>query len=168
MYARNRRISSPPDGSAVAPTEREPASTLVVLNEVYSRLLASAKAYEHACAQEPLGAIKTWMTSFGQRLEDMAERLRDEGARPNKSFERSAAALMTDEACSSPAKLLEQAELNQQALLDGYDVLTGRLDMDADLYELITEQYDELGEVLNDMSDLRLEYETYAQLRADG
>ena len=136
-------------------------STPSLLNEGYTRLKASAAAYENACGVDSLSAIHTWMDSFGKRLDSMAETLRDEGARSRKTFEDSAAALWDEKNCENPRLLLAQAEQNQAELLSAFEQLSERLDMDADLYERITEMYEELQEALSDISDLRREYDAY-------
>ena len=136
-------------------------STPTLLNEAYTRLRASAHAYENACSKRKLEPIHTWMRSFGRRLDSMADVLQDEGARMRKSANDSAAELLKDENCESPNALLAVAEENQIALTIAYESITERLDMDAELYDLITQQYEELAEALEDMRDLRGEYEAF-------
>ena len=136
-------------------------STPSLLNEAYTRLRAASKAFEHACGVKSLGPLHTWMRSFGSRLDAMAGVLQDEGARSRKTFVESAAKLYEDAACESPLTLLKEAIAVQDDLLATYEAMTERLDMDAELYEIITEQYAELVEVRDDMKDLRREYLTF-------
>lgn len=136
-------------------------STLSLINEAYSRLRASAAAYLSATEHDELCAIKAWMESFGSRLAGMADALQDEGARARKSLEQSAARLYDKSVCANPESLLAAAEVNQRALVTAYELITERLDMDAELYDLVTEQFEELSEAAVDIGELRREYETY-------
>ena len=158
MHPRSTRTrsSSTPSVKAV--------STLSLVNEAYSRLRASAAAYSNACRIEELCAIKAWMESFGDRLEGMAEKLQDEGARQRRALDATAARLYDTDVCSSPEKMLREAIINQRAIVNAFALITERLDMDADLYELVTDQHEEMSEALIDMQELLREYETYGQV----
>ena len=140
---------------------RASLSTPTLLNEAYTRVRATARAYEHACGATELGALHTWMRSYGRRLNAIAEQLQDEGARIVKRLDTLADEIFDDDICKSPRTLLAEAELVQRDLVVSFEQLTERLDMDAELYDLLTEDYDELGEALLDIGMLKREYETY-------
>jgi len=150
-----------PRGSYVPRIRSDTQSTPSILNEVYSRLRASSDAYDHACGIKKLTAIHTWMRSYADRLTTMANHLQDEGARHKVDFDTSAIDFFDDANCESPTHLLKIAERNQSTLLEAYEQITERLDMDAELYELVTDQHQELDEVLTDITTLRREYEVY-------
>ena len=147
--------------SRLAPRTSAVQTTASLLNEAFTRLRAAARAFENACGVKSLGPLHTWMRSYGSRLDTMAGALQDEGARSRKTFLESAAALYGSDACESPLTLLKEAIAVQGALLTTYEAITERLDMDAELYEVIVDQYEELGEVRSDMQDLYREYLTF-------
>ncbi len=145
------------DNSTAAST----SSTPKLLNEAFTRLRASAAAYEHACGLKQLTALHEWMRSYGNRLRRMAEQLQDEGARSTAASQDSAKTLYDEDVCKSPSTILVEAEKNQQTLIDVFVRITDRLDMDAELFDLVNDQREELTDVLSDMAELRREYEAY-------
>lgn len=163
MQQRERQTYRVPEPEA--PRE-EGASTPTLLNEAYTRLRAAARAFEHACGKTELSALHTWMHSYGRRLNAMADALQDEGARTVKRHDLPAVEIFNDVACSGPKTLLAAAELLQGRILGCFEAMTERLDMDAELYDLLTEDYEELGEALQDIHELHNEYEAYLERTA--
>ena len=153
------RPPAPADAPAREPGEAP--STPALLNEAYTRVRVVARAYEHACGVKHLGALHTWMRSYGRRLTSIADQLQDEGARAVKRLDLPALEIFDECTCESPRTLLAEAELVQRSLLTCFGSLTERLDMDAELYDVLTEDYDELGEALHDIGMLKREYEAY-------
>ena len=143
-----------------SPHEEDVSSTPRLLNSCYSRLRSCSRAYKHCCAVDELSALHTWMMSFGNRLDHMAELLADAGAKEMKSLLSSADSLMLQENCDKPSNLLREAIEVQISLCEAFERLTYRLDMEAELYELITEYHMELCEVEDDMRTLLHEYQT--------
>lgn len=143
--------------------QREEVSTPTLLNEGYTRLRAAARAFEHACGVGELSALHTWMRSYGRRLGAMADALQDEGARTVKRHDLPAVEIFDEAACSGPHTLLAAAERLQGRVLACFEAMTERLDMDAELYDLLTEDYEELGEALQDIHELHREYEAYLE-----
>lgn len=160
MQKRNRESVMPDVASAPTLTVTD-VSTPTLLNEAYTRLRVAARAYEHACGEALLSPIHTWMESYGRRLTALADALQDEGARIVKRFDLAAPDVFDEEMCSSPRTLLAEAEVLQGRILACFEAMTERLDMDAELYDLLTEDYDELGEGLQDITELRREYDAY-------
>lgn len=147
-----------------APLPRSPraeSSTPTLLNEAYTHLRVAARAFEHACGEQSLTALHTWMHSYGRRLTAMADAIQDEGARMVRKHDRAAEEVFDADACCSPRTLLAEAEGLQQGILACFESMTDRLDMDAELYDLLTEDYDELREALQDITELRAEYDAY-------
>ncbi len=138
-------------------------TTPVLLNTVYTRLRALAKGLRHACGESAVSGLHHWMTSYGARLDAMAELLQDEGAKHRAACVDSAAKMFLEETCAGPSKLLVEVQLIQRAMLDDYAHLSMRLDMDEELYALILEQERELHDVYDDIEDLRLEYDAYGE-----
>ena len=151
---------------ALAREVDEAPSTPALLNEAYTRVRAAARAYEHACGAKQLSALHTWMRSYGRRLTSIAEQLQDEGARSMKHLDSPSLEIFDESTCESPRTLLAEAEVLQRSLLACFESLTERLDMDGELYDVLTEDYDELGEALHDIGMLKREYEAY--LSGDG
>lgn len=148
----------------LAPLTSQPSpevSTPTLLNEAYTRLRVAARAYEHACGQKLLAPIHTWMQSYGRRLTALADALQDEGARIVERYDLPALEVFDDNTCSSPRTLLAEAQLIQERVLACFEAMTERLDMDAELYDLLIEDYEELGEGLQDITVLRREYDAY-------
>ena len=141
-------------------------STPSLLNEVYTRLRASASGLEHACGQAGVSGLHVWMNSYGARLGSMADLLQDEGAKTRAGFGNSADRLFLKETCESPEVLLREIERIQERILQTYAQLSMRLDMDEDLYEMLLDQQNELKEVATDIQELRMEYEAYGSVDA--
>ena len=139
-------------------------STPTLLNEAYTRLRACASGLEHACGRDGVSGLHVWMTSYGARLQSMADVLQDEGAKQRSSFANSAKALYLEKTCSSPTVLLAEVERVQERLLAVYAQLSMRLDMDEELYDILLEQERELKEVMPDVHELLMDYEAYGNV----
>ncbi len=138
-------------------------TTPVILNTVLTRLRALSKGLTHACGVETISGLHVWMRSYGDRLDSMAESLQDEGAKSHSAAVDSAKDMFLEKTCDNPTALLSVVHGLQALLLADYAQLSMRLDMDEEMYALILEQERELTEVQQDVDELRLEYETYAQ-----
>lgn len=154
-----------PRSSRAAPRITQ-TSTPTLLNEAYTRLRACANALEHACGKAGVSGLHVWMNSYGARLNSMADVLQDEGARQRSSFAKSAETLYLEDTCSAPKNLLGAVELIQERMLQTYEQLSMRLDMDEELYDILLEQERELCEVMADVTELRMEYEAYGNVNA--
>lgn len=150
-----------PSPAALPRAARAEPSTPSLLNEAYTRLRTVARAYEHACSADGLHALHRWMHSYGRRLSVMADALQDEGARAVRRYDRAASDVFDECMCDNPHALLAEAQAVQEQLLACFELMTYRLDMDAELYDLLTEGHEELGESLRDIGELRREYEAY-------
>ena len=136
-------------------------STPILLNEVFTRLRAFGDGLTHACGSDGVKALFVWMKSYGARLGSMADVLQDEGAKRRGHFANAAKSLYVEKTCASPSALLNEVEAIQARLLTTYEQLSMRLDMDEELYNILLEQEAELKEVMEDVRELRLEYEAY-------
>lgn len=152
--------SEPKPTSAQTQIDNE-RSTASLLNEAYSRLRALAKGLQHACNQQGVVPLHTWMLSYGNQIDQMADALQDEGGRIVNSLSRSAASLFLEKTCAGPKTLLSAIDLLHNRILKVYEQLGLRGDIDEELLEILISQQEELNDVLNNMRFLKDEYETF-------